>query len=169
MDAVIRHVSRVGAIGVLIVVLSHGSLYASGHGPVFGAATPTLGKGGWSFDQAWMGQALQGVVRQVVEDPLIELALNHSFFCRKDQIVPGLEARNSSLAGCQRQSRDGEALKDPRSGQKIQLVLLLQPDPGSEKLKRVRRRFSEDRTCRARRPTRPFAISGCDLDAPPVR
>ena len=29
---------------------------ASGHGPVFGAATPTLGKGGWSFDQAWMGR-----------------------------------------------------------------------------------------------------------------
>ncbi len=30
---------------------------ASGHGPVFGGATPTLGKGGWSFDQAWMGSA----------------------------------------------------------------------------------------------------------------
>jgi hypothetical protein len=28
---------------------------AAGHGPVFGGATPTLGKGGWSFDQAWMG------------------------------------------------------------------------------------------------------------------
>ena len=26
---------------------------ASGHGPVFGATTPTLGKGGWSFDTAW--------------------------------------------------------------------------------------------------------------------
>jgi hypothetical protein len=26
---------------------------ASGHGPVFGAATPTLGRGAWSFDQAW--------------------------------------------------------------------------------------------------------------------
>lgn len=26
---------------------------ASGHGPVFGAATPTLGRGGWSVDQAW--------------------------------------------------------------------------------------------------------------------
>lgn len=26
---------------------------ASGHGPIFGAATPTLGKGAWSFDQAW--------------------------------------------------------------------------------------------------------------------
>jgi hypothetical protein len=29
---------------------------ASGHGPVFGAATPTLGKGGWAFDQVWMGR-----------------------------------------------------------------------------------------------------------------
>lgn len=26
---------------------------ASGHGPVFGAATPTLGRGAFSFDQAW--------------------------------------------------------------------------------------------------------------------
>jgi len=26
---------------------------ASGHGPVFGAATPTLGRGGWSIDQAY--------------------------------------------------------------------------------------------------------------------
>jgi len=35
-------------------------IHASGHGPVFGAATPTLGKGGWSFDQAWMGQVAKG-------------------------------------------------------------------------------------------------------------
>ena len=35
-------------------------LHASGHGPVFGAATPTLGKGGWSIDQAWMGQVAKG-------------------------------------------------------------------------------------------------------------
>jgi hypothetical protein len=33
---------------------------ASGHGPLFGAATPTLGKGGWEFDQAWMGQVMNG-------------------------------------------------------------------------------------------------------------
>ncbi|HWI16327.1 MAG TPA: hypothetical protein VNT81_01180 [Vicinamibacterales bacterium] len=26
---------------------------ANGHGPVFGAATPTLGRGAWSLDQAW--------------------------------------------------------------------------------------------------------------------
>ncbi len=60
MDSVIRHVSRVGALAVLVVVSSSGSLYASGHGPVFGAATPTLGKGGWSLDQAWMGQVMDG-------------------------------------------------------------------------------------------------------------
>jgi hypothetical protein len=36
------------------------SVDASGHGPVFGAATPTLGRGGWSFDQAWMGQPMDG-------------------------------------------------------------------------------------------------------------
>src|SRR5215472_810789 len=60
MDAVIRHLFRVGPLAVLMIVLSRGSLYASGHGPVFGAATPTLGKGGWSFDQAWMGQVMDG-------------------------------------------------------------------------------------------------------------
>jgi hypothetical protein len=27
--------------------------FASGHGPVFGGTTPTLGKGGWSLDTAW--------------------------------------------------------------------------------------------------------------------
>lgn len=34
------------------VLLSRGA-QASGHGPVFGAATPTLGRGAWSLDQAW--------------------------------------------------------------------------------------------------------------------
>jgi hypothetical protein len=29
-------------------------VFASGHGPVFGLATPTLGKGGWQLDQAWL-------------------------------------------------------------------------------------------------------------------
>jgi hypothetical protein len=44
----------------LLVLSASDSLFASGHGPVFGAATPTLGKGGWSFDQAWMGQVMDG-------------------------------------------------------------------------------------------------------------
>jgi hypothetical protein len=60
MDAMIRRLFRVGATVVLLVVSCRASLNASGHGPVFGAATPTLGKGGWSFDQAWMGQVMDG-------------------------------------------------------------------------------------------------------------
>lgn len=59
MDLLIRQALRIAAIGVLLLSASQ-SLYASGHGPVFGAATPTLGKGGWSFDQAWMGQVMDG-------------------------------------------------------------------------------------------------------------
>ena len=40
------------AIAVWVAVCA-ARLGASGHGPVFGAATPTLGRGGWSVDQAW--------------------------------------------------------------------------------------------------------------------
>jgi hypothetical protein len=43
-------------LGFVFAVTVQGRLAASGHGPVFGGATPTLGKGGWSFDQAWMGR-----------------------------------------------------------------------------------------------------------------
>jgi hypothetical protein len=38
---------------IVAVLASHAELRASGHGPVFGAATPTLGRGGWSIDQAY--------------------------------------------------------------------------------------------------------------------
>jgi predicted alpha/beta-hydrolase family hydrolase len=48
------------AFAMASVVLSATLAEASGHGPVFGAATPTLGKGGWAFDQAWMGQRMEG-------------------------------------------------------------------------------------------------------------
>ena len=57
----IRQTIQVAAIGLLLTATAGSdSLYASGHGPVFGSTTPTLGKGGWSFDQAWMGQAMNG-------------------------------------------------------------------------------------------------------------
>jgi hypothetical protein len=49
-------VLALGLFGVVMPTPLHGS----GHGPIFGAATPTLGKGGWSFDQAWMGQVAKG-------------------------------------------------------------------------------------------------------------
>lgn len=35
-------------------------LFASGHGPVFGLATPTNPKGGWSLDFNLMGRAGRG-------------------------------------------------------------------------------------------------------------
>ena len=41
------------SIALTAWIVSAPSVYASGHGPVFGAATPTLGRGGWSLDQAW--------------------------------------------------------------------------------------------------------------------
>ena len=47
---------RTNMIRVLIVIAMATSpqlAAASGHGPVFGGATPTLGRGGWSVDQAW--------------------------------------------------------------------------------------------------------------------
>jgi hypothetical protein len=43
-------ISRLVLIGS--VALTASPALASGHGPVFGATTPTLGRGGWSLDQA---------------------------------------------------------------------------------------------------------------------
>ena len=42
-----------GPIVAVLALLLPSAAHASGHGPVFGAATPTLGRGGWSVDQAW--------------------------------------------------------------------------------------------------------------------
>jgi hypothetical protein len=55
-----RALATVAGTAAIAVSLSTEPIRASGHGPVFGAATPTLGKGGWSFDQAWMGQVMKG-------------------------------------------------------------------------------------------------------------
>ena len=44
---------RTALAASLLVLIASGETYASGHGPVFGAATPTLGRGAWSIDQAW--------------------------------------------------------------------------------------------------------------------
>lgn len=41
------------AVPLLIVLMTASDAIASGHGPLFGAATPTLGRGAWSIDQAW--------------------------------------------------------------------------------------------------------------------
>jgi hypothetical protein len=41
------------AMALATIVAGGTTADASGHGPVFGAATPTLGRGGWSIDQTW--------------------------------------------------------------------------------------------------------------------
>lgn len=56
-----EHVVRT-ILAAVAIALSGSTLHASGHGPVFGAATPTLGRGAWSFDQAWMGERTDGPV-----------------------------------------------------------------------------------------------------------
>ena len=33
---------------------------------MFGGATPTLGKGGWQFDQAWMGRSTAEATEQTL-------------------------------------------------------------------------------------------------------
>jgi len=52
----VRHLVLVA----IVFTFSIPTTEASGHGPLFGAATPTLGKGAWQFDQAWMGQVMKG-------------------------------------------------------------------------------------------------------------
>ena len=57
--------ARVAAV-LLAAWMLPAAAVASGHGPVFGAATPTLGKGGWSFDQAWMGARVRDAENEQV-------------------------------------------------------------------------------------------------------
>ena len=51
---------RRALLSCLLVALAAHRAAASGHGPVFGGAPPTLGKGGWQLDQAWMGRLGRG-------------------------------------------------------------------------------------------------------------
>ena len=70
-------------VATLLLLLPRAVL-ASGHGPVFGAATPTLGKGGWSFDQVWMGRTSDG---NDTNDQLLRTMI--SFGVTKDLQISG--------------------------------------------------------------------------------
>jgi hypothetical protein len=48
---------RAGSLCLGFICFMTATADASGHGPVFGAATPTLGRGGWSVDQAYTFRA----------------------------------------------------------------------------------------------------------------
>jgi hypothetical protein len=52
-------------VAIALSVLLHAApAGAAGHGPVFGATTPTLGRGGWSIDQAWTARCGEDGDRQ---------------------------------------------------------------------------------------------------------
>jgi hypothetical protein len=51
---------------------------ASGHGPVFGAATPTLGRGGWSVDQAWTLRAGDDDQRQQMLKTMLSFGITEN-------------------------------------------------------------------------------------------
>lgn len=56
--------ARAAILPVLCWVLSALPAGASGHGPLFGGATPVLGKGAWSFDAAWMARSSEDAFAQ---------------------------------------------------------------------------------------------------------
>jgi hypothetical protein len=58
MEGSVRSTTVLAAI--VLLAFTPSSAAASGHGPLFAAATPTLGKGAWQFDQAWMVQSVGG-------------------------------------------------------------------------------------------------------------
>jgi len=51
---------------------------ASGHGPVFGAATPTLGRGGWSVDEAWTLRDGEGDERQQMVKTMLSFGVTEN-------------------------------------------------------------------------------------------
>ena len=67
---------RVGSIllGALWLLVFPTAAHGSGHGPVFGAATPTLGKGGWAFDQAMADSCCAGQEQTHQSGPTVNAA-----------------------------------------------------------------------------------------------
>jgi hypothetical protein len=51
---------------------------ASGHGPVFGAATPTLGRGGWSVDQAYTFRAADDADSQQMFKTMVSFGITET-------------------------------------------------------------------------------------------
>lgn len=60
VDLAIMKSSVTCLVAAIFVLVVPPYALASGHGPVFGAATPTLGRGGWSVDQAYTFRAADG-------------------------------------------------------------------------------------------------------------
>jgi hypothetical protein len=51
---------------------------AAGHGPLFGATTPTLGRGGWSVDQAWTARCGEDGDRQQMLRTMVSFGITEN-------------------------------------------------------------------------------------------
>jgi len=89
------------ALLVVIVLVCATDARASGHGPVFGATTPTLGRGGWSVDWAWAIRSGDADVHDQMLKTMISfgvtenLQLSGSFPLAMNETLP--DARMMSL------------------------------------------------------------------------
>ena len=84
-------------VAAVCFVVSATTLRASGHGPVFGGATPTLGRGGWQFDQAWMGRSTEGDREQMLRS-MISFGITERLQISTSVPIP-LEATGQPPAG----------------------------------------------------------------------
>jgi hypothetical protein len=66
------------ALVAMLFVTVPAPAFASGHGPVFGAATPTLGRGGWSVDQAWTLRAGDDEQRQQMLKTMLSFGITEN-------------------------------------------------------------------------------------------
>lgn len=64
---------------IVTLWVSNGALIAAnGHGPVFGAATPTLGRGGWSVDQAYTFRSGDDVTGQQMFKTMVSFGITET-------------------------------------------------------------------------------------------
>lgn len=72
------------AITLLVLSLLPLQVMASGHGPIFGLATPTNSQGEWSFDQGVFGRSTslgsQASIRELLGTVLHRISRCHSHF-----------------------------------------------------------------------------------------
>jgi hypothetical protein len=66
------------AFSAWLVLGPSSRLLAAGHGPLFGATTPTLGRGGWSIDQAWTARCGEDDDRQQMLKTMVSYGITEN-------------------------------------------------------------------------------------------
>ncbi len=70
--------ARILSLVVVVSLAISPDATASGHGPVFGAATPTLGRGGWSIDQAYTFRAADDADSQQMFKTMVSFGITET-------------------------------------------------------------------------------------------